>query len=116
MDEQMGTLLRAGVIISCAIMVAGGVLYMMRHGSERPQYQIFHGVALGLNSVHGVLREVQLGSARGIIQLSVLLLIATPVMRVAFALVGFARLKEWVFTAISFAVLALLTWGLAQQG
>ena len=32
MDRRMGLLLRIGVALSCAIMLAGGVLYLLRHG------------------------------------------------------------------------------------
>ena len=42
-------------------------------------------------------------------------MIATPVMRVAFAVFGFARLKQWRFTLISLTVLGLLAFGLAAQ-
>jgi uncharacterized membrane protein len=58
------------------------------------------------------LREVRAGSARGIIQLSVMTMIATPVTRVAFAVYGFARQRLWTFTAISLTVLGLLAFGL----
>jgi uncharacterized membrane protein len=42
----------------------------------------------------------------------VLAVIATPVMRVAFAVFGFARQKQWMFTLISLTVLGLLAFGL----
>lgn len=110
----MGLLLRAGVVIACAVMFVGGVLYFVRHGEEAPMYGMFHGVPLGLDKVSGVLHEVRVGSARGIIQLSVLLMIATPVMRVAFAVYGFARTKNWLFTGVSLIVLGVLAWGLTH--
>jgi hypothetical protein len=73
---------------------------------------MFHGEPASLESIGGVLREVRAASARGIIQLSVLTMIATPVMRVAFAVYGFTRQRQWVFTAINLTVLALLVFGL----
>jgi uncharacterized membrane protein len=115
MDEQMGLLLRSGVAMACAVMLIGGVLYMIRHGEELPAYRTFHGVMDGLGSVRGILREVRVGSARGVIQLSVLLMIATPVMRVAFAVYGFSRQRNWMFTGVSVVVLGLLAWGLGQK-
>lgn len=116
MEEQMGLVLRAGLVLACAVMVIGGVLYMTRHADELPVYQSFHGAPAGLNSAHGVWRDAISGSARGIIQLSVLLMIATPVMRVVFAVYGFARQKQWAFAVISVIVLGLLGWGLLQKG
>ena len=116
MEAEMGVLLRAGVILACSLMLAGGVLYAVRHGGERESFAVFHGEPASLESVRGIWREVRTGSARGMIQLSVLILIATPVMRVAFAVYGFARQKHWLFTAISLTVLGLLTFGLLQRG
>ncbi|HEX4138529.1 MAG TPA: DUF1634 domain-containing protein [Bryobacteraceae bacterium] len=116
MENQMGSLLRAGVILSCLIMLAGGILYVMRHGAEHEAYSIFHGEPAALESIGGILREVRAGSARGVIQLSVLTMIATPVMRVAFAVYGFSRQRQWVFTAISLTVLLLLAFGLSERG
>ena len=112
MDESMGLLLRAGVITCCVVMIAGAVLYLLRHGSEQESYTSFHGEPAGLESVAGVLGLVRAGSARGIIQLAALLMIATPVMRVVLAVIDFARMKDWKFTGISLVVLGLLAFGL----
>jgi uncharacterized membrane protein len=62
------------------------------------------------------LREAITTSARGIIQLSVLMLIATPVLRVAFAVYAFARQRDWLFTRVSLVVLGVLAFGLLEQG
>jgi uncharacterized membrane protein len=112
----MGSLLRTGVVLACSIMVAGGVLYLLRHGGERESYAAFHGEPASLESIRGIVGEVRMGSARGIIQLSVLAMIATPVMRVAFAVYGFTRQRQWLFTGISLTVLALLALGLSEHG
>jgi len=112
----MGFLLRTGVLVSCAIMFAGAVLYLLRHGAERESYALFQGEPASLRNISGVLREVRLGGARGFIQLGVLTMIATPVMRVAFAVFGFARQKRWTFALISLTVLGLLAFGLFDRG
>lgn len=111
----MGFLLRAGVVLACAVMLIGGVLFMFRHAEETPSYRTFHGVTDGLSSVRGILRDARTGSARGLIQFSMLLMIATPVVRVVFAVYGFARQRNWLFTAVSVVVLGLLAWGLLQK-
>ncbi|HWE53750.1 MAG TPA: DUF1634 domain-containing protein [Bryobacteraceae bacterium] len=112
MEASMGVLLRNGVITCCAVMVAGAVLYLVRHGNEQASYAKFHGEPPALESIRGVLGQVRAGSARGIIQLAALLMIATPVLRVVIAVFDFARMKDWKFTAISLAVLGLLAFGL----
>ena len=112
MEEQMGLLLRTGVLLACAIMLIGAVLYLLRHGGEHESYATFHGEPAIYENVPGIFREVRAGSARGIIQLSALVLIATPVMRVAFAVIAFTRQKQWIFAWVSVAVLGLLAFGL----
>ena len=62
-----------------------------------------------LQSVPGILSDVRAVSGRGIIQLGLLLLIATPVFRVIFAVIGFARQRDWLYVGIASVVLLLLT-------
>lgn len=114
-EKGMGLLLRVGVLASCAVMLVGAVLYLPRYGGERQSFAAFHGEAASLESIPGVIKEASSGSARGIIQLGVLILIATPVMRVIFAVFGFARKRDFKFVAISLAVLALLAIGLFER-
>jgi len=112
MEAAMGHLLRTGVIVCCTIMAAGAVLFLLRGGGATSSYTHFTGEPPDLESIAGVLKQTRAGSAKGIIQLGVLLMIATPVLRVVFAVAGFARMKDWKFTAISLVVLALLAYGL----
>ena len=116
MESEMGVLLRTGVILACSIMVVGGALYLWRQGSGHESYQAFHAEPAPLRSIAGIWHEVLAGNARGLIQFSALVLIATPVLRVVFAVYGFARQKQWVYVAISLAVLVLLGVGLSERG
>jgi uncharacterized membrane protein len=111
MESQMGSLLRAGVVTSCVLMFAGAVLYLLRHGSEPASYSAFRGEPAALETISGVLHGARTGDARAIIQLGALVMIATPVMRVAFAVVGFSRQRQWAFTLVSLIVLGLLAAG-----
>jgi len=52
--------------------------------------------------------------AHGIIQLGLLLLIATPVARVAFSVVAFAAERDWLYVAITLIVLAILIYSLTS--
>jgi uncharacterized membrane protein len=116
MERQMGLLLRMGVILSCGIMLVGGIIYLLRHGAETGSWTKFHGEPPALESIRGILHDVRAGSSRVVIQLGVLSMIATPVLRVAFAVYGFALQRQWLFTAISLTVLGLLAFGLLQHG
>ncbi len=111
-DTVMGRLLRAGVIAAAALMVAGALLYFYRHGSDPVAYRTFHGVPGELKTLDGILRAITTGRGRALMQLGALVMIATPVMRVAFAVYAFARENDRVYVAISLAVLAVLAYGL----
>ena len=50
--------------------------------------------------------------ARAIIQLGLLLLIATPVARVVFSVYAFARQRDWVYVVVTLIVLGVLLYSL----
>jgi uncharacterized membrane protein len=111
-DELLGHVLRVGTILSGLIVLAGAVVYLARHGSATPQWQVFRGEPTDLSSIRGVVGDVRRGSGRGIIQFGVLALIATPVARVVFSVAQFVRQRDWMYVAITLAVLSLLTYSL----
>ena len=112
MDLIVGNLLRAGVILSGSIVFIGGLVYLFRHGMEAPAYHVFRGEPTDLRSVRGIWNEAFALRGRGIIQLGLLLLIATPVARVAYLVYAFARQQDFLYTAVALAVLGLLFYGL----
>ena len=92
MEQWLGNLLRVGVLLAAAVVLAGGVLHLIHHGAEKPDYRVFHPgepADLDLRSPAGIVVGVQELRSRGIIQLGLLLLIATPVARVFFSAIGF---------------------------
>ncbi len=79
---------------------------------ERPTYSAFRGEPGALRSIDGIVAEALHLSGRGLIQLGLLVLIATPIARVIFSVVGFIRQRDWLYTAITVVVLALLGYSL----
>lgn len=112
MDTVIGNLLRIGVFVAGTIVLIGGIFYLIRHGGEIPEYRIFHGQPVDLRTLSGILRDVVKFRARAIIQLGFLLLIATPVARVAFTVYAFARQKDLVYVMVTLFVLAVLIFSL----
>jgi uncharacterized membrane protein len=108
----IGTLLRTGVILAASVVLIGGVLYLKRHGHEVPNYTTFHGEPEDLKSAEQIVRGVLGGSARAIIQLGLLLLIATPVARVLFSAIAFAIERDSMYVVITLIVLAILLYSL----
>jgi len=113
-DNFVGKLLRAGVALSGAIVFAGGVLYLFRHWSEMPDYHVFRGEPDDLRNLRGIMRGASSLHGRGIIQLGLLLLITTPIARVAYLVYAFARLRDRLYTLIALLVLLLLILGLTS--
>jgi uncharacterized membrane protein len=111
----LGIVLRVGVLVSAAVVVCGGALYLVRQGSQSAAYGAFQGEPADLRSVTAIVGDAVHGSGRGMIQLGVLLLIATPVARVAFSVAGFIRERDWLYTAIAAAVLILLVASLTSH-
>lgn len=100
LEQSVSYLLRAGLLVASAIVLVGGVLYLIRHGTEPANYQVFLGSSV-FSSPGGVVTSVLSGSSRGIIQLGLLLLIATPVTRVAFSLLAFLLQRDLTYVIIT---------------
>jgi uncharacterized membrane protein len=112
LDMMLGNLLRTGVIVAAAVVLTGAVLYLARHGGEHPSYATFRGEPADLRTVRGVISDATSLRGRGVIQLGLLLLIATPVARVAFSAYAFARLRDGRYVVITLVVLGLLLYSL----
>jgi uncharacterized membrane protein len=108
----IGSLLRTGVIIAAAVVLLGGVIYLVRHGHEVANYATFNGEPENLKSPKDIVTGAFGMSARAIIQLGLLLLIATPVARVAFSAVAFAIERDKMYVVITLMVLAILCYSL----
>ena len=105
-ELAISRVLRAGVIVSATLIAFGfaasflvgwdGSLTGAPPSSVDPAS--FQGMAEGLRELRPI----------AITQLGLLVLIATPVVRVAISVVGFAREHDLLYTAITLVVLGLL--------
>lgn len=60
-DRLIGRLLRGGVLLSAAVVLAGGCLYLARHGGETLDRQTFHGEPAEFMSAAGIVHEATTG-------------------------------------------------------
>jgi len=112
LDARIGILLQVGVFSSAAVILAGGVVSLVRHGREIPNYGTFHGVPNRLNTLSGIVTGAMHGEALAIVQFGILMLIATPVARVVFSVFAFLAERDFLYVAISALVLAVLCYSL----
>lgn len=107
-EQVIGTLLRAGLLVATALVAVGGAIYLARHGHEAPHYGWFHGVPAKLRSIGGILEMAEDVFGRGFIQLGLLALLATPVARVAFSVLAFVKQRDPLYVGVTLLVLAVL--------
>ncbi len=124
LEVAIALLLRIGVVLAAILVLVGGVLSLRHPGASAPSYAVFRspGESSPVTSQHHSVASIpavfrQLGDPSGvsIIALGLLVLIATPIARVIFAMVGFARERDSLYTAISFLVLAILLFSLIHK-
>jgi uncharacterized membrane protein len=111
-ETILGNLLRTGVIVSAVVVIVGALIYLSRHGTGLPDYQFFKGEPTDLRSVGGIVEDALAVRGRGIIQFGLLLLIATPVMRVFLSFVAFLKQGDKTYVIITLVVFTLLIYSL----
>jgi len=111
-ESILGRLLQSGVLISGLVVLSGGILYMLRYGHNPMHYDSFVAERERLPSLRSVLRNAMEGDARAIVQCGLLLLIATPVARVVFSIIGFALEKDRLYVLLTLIVFLILIYSL----
>ena len=112
MEQIVGRLLQVGVLVAAAVVLIGAVALLVQHGHQPADFRVFRGASSGLRSVDDIVRAAVSLDSRAIVQLGLVLLIATPVARVALTLVAFVVQRDRLYVAITALVLALLLYGL----
>jgi uncharacterized membrane protein len=111
-ERIMGNLLRTAVLVSAAVVLVGGIVYLLHHAAEAPDYHVFRSEPASYRTFSGIVRSVEEARGRGIIQAGILLLIATPVARVAFGAAAFALQRDRLYVAVSLIVLTVLLYSI----
>lgn len=115
-DEQLQTsltrLMIGGVVVSAAIILIGLIWFVTAHSSLKLDDHIFKGEPKyfenPVSMVSRALDEGAIGERRSVVMIGVMLLLITPLVRVAFAAFGFAAQKDRLYTVISLVVLSVL--------
>jgi uncharacterized membrane protein len=108
LETFMGRLLQAGVLLAAAVVSIGAAAYLFRHHADRVDYRSFVPGGAGLCTLPGIVGSAAHLESLGIIQIGLLILIATPVARVALAIAGFAMERDRLYTVVSIFVLLIL--------
>lgn len=111
----LGAVLRIGVWAASIVAIIGGVLYLIQSGNLTTDYsppkeagEVFEGTAEYLRNFKGIFSGVSQLNGAAIIQFGVIILIATPIIRVAISVFTFAYERDLMYVIITLVVLFII--------
>ncbi|TKC05423.1 DUF1634 domain-containing protein [Pedobacter polaris] len=104
----LGTLLRVGVIVSTAVVLLGGIIFLSTHNNQKVSFSDFKPEESKFSSVAEILGGLKTLDGLAIIQFGVLLLIFTPIARVVFSIFSFLMEKDYMYVLIGIIVLCVI--------
>lgn len=96
-EVLVSRVLRGGVLLAAVVSAVGAAVYLAQHPGQSIDYGTFTGAQLSGHS-----------PGESIMALGLLLLVATPIARVALLAVAFLLEHDRLYTAVSTLVLAVL--------
>jgi uncharacterized membrane protein len=111
-EQIIGRLLQVGVLAAAAVVIVGAIALLAHRGHAIADFRVFRPGPDTHRSLGGIVRGVRALDPAAIVQFGLVLLIATPVARVALTLVAFAWQRDRLYVAITALVLVLLLYGL----
>jgi uncharacterized membrane protein len=112
LEKIMGSLLRYGVLASLMVVLIGAVFYIFQHGNETPSYKKFLGEPKRFSEIKQVWSLAWRGRGTSIIQLGLFILIATPIARIVFSVVGYFLERDYLYMIITMTVLSVILFSL----
>lgn len=114
-EGWIARVLWAGVVLASTVILVGLLLALLGPHPAGVR-EVLDGAGPHAPSFHSLRQGLPRGDPVAVLQLGLLLLILTPVVRVTVTVVLFALQGDWIFATITGLVLALLTLGLAGFG
>jgi uncharacterized membrane protein len=112
LEQIVGNLLRAGVSVAAVVVLLGAGVYLWQNHGPMPDYSTFRSPPAETRTLGAVFHGVMQFDGRALIQLGLLLLLATPIARVILSAFAFAVERDWRYTFLTLLVLAILTYSL----
>lgn len=106
-EEVIGLVLLLGTLLSALFVLIGGMLFLFQHGNENLHTAILTA-ALKPNNIFQIWKYAFSFSALGIIELGLLLLVMTQVVRVALITGFYIWIRDYWFILISGFILLVL--------
>ena len=106
--------LRWGVTIASVLAFIGGIFYFLQHGAEPLDASKYGSFSYAdtqnpaTTTLTGILQGAWAGNSESLIQLGVIALLLTPIMRVVLSLFDFMKQRDWLYVGITAFVLAVI--------
>lgn len=107
MELFIGKMLRVGVFTACGIALFGGLLYVMQNMGHRVDYADFSS-SMAVHNLSDIFSGLISFDPIAIIDLGLVILLATPVLRVVFSVVAFLLEKDYLYVVITLLVLFII--------
>lgn len=108
MDRIISVILRSGVLLACAVVIIGGIFYVIHHQGPLPDYRTFQSEPANLRGLRGIFHGLFVALGRNWIQFGLVVLVATPITRVAFSVFAFFKERDWTYVVLTLIVLGVL--------
>ena len=115
MEVIMGNLLRAGVLLSALVVAVGGIIFLLKHGRQTQHYRFFESEPKQLRNVKDIWSAAIKGRGQALIQLGLIILIATPVARIIFSIIGYFLERDYLYMVITLIVLGVIFFSLISS-
>jgi uncharacterized membrane protein len=107
-DLMLSYVLRIGLAITFLTTLYGGMVLFWQNGSSLVEYQKFIGEPNDLKKPGAIIASAIQGEGIAIIQLGILLMIATPASRVLMCAIAFVFMNDYLYASLSTFVLIVL--------
>ncbi|HYB79674.1 MAG TPA: DUF1634 domain-containing protein [Thermoplasmata archaeon] len=114
--ERMALVLRLGLGVALGILGIGVVAYLLQNPGASSSDVLSHNPILTYLHLSELVSGLAAGSVGAVLTLGLIVLVATPIARVASGLYYFQRGRERAMTGIAFIVLVLLLLGILVIG
>ncbi|TCD10142.1 DUF1634 domain-containing protein [Pedobacter frigidisoli] len=105
----LGTLLRAGVIVSMTIVLIGGIIFLIHNKGVITDYKVFKPELAKFASIAAIFKGVSTFHGDAIVQFGILMLIFTPIARIVFAIFSFLIERDYLYVLIGLIILSIIT-------
>jgi uncharacterized membrane protein len=115
-ERTLGHLLRFGVTAAAFLVLSGGILHLVHNGNRVPEYHVFRGVPGCAPRLAEILSDALKFQSQCVMMTGLLLLIATPVLRVFISALMFLRIRDRLYFINTLIVLGFLLFSLFFSG